>query len=544
MENRILIQQLLALGWSYRRIEAETGIRRETISKYDPKHPKSQASGLEGSANPAIPFAGPTDPPNQNRPNCPPTLTTSAPSNTTLPQGKTLMPAENSSAKLIRPSHSSAAVYDDIIRQKLSHGLTAQRIYQDLVTDHDFTQSYDCVKRYIRHLKQQQPKVFARLHTRPGEEAQVDFGLAAPTLKNGRYMRPWFFKIVLSHSRHSYEEAVWQQDVETFLRCHERAFAAFGGVPRVIRLDNLKSGVLSTQLYEPVLNPVYLAFAKHTGFAPLPCLPRKPEHKGKTESGVGYTKNNALHALTFDSLEAQNAHLRHWNQTWARTRIHGTTKRQVWAVFVEAERPALQPLPDKPFQYFHIGARKVHADGHIEVERAYYSVPHRFVGQSLTVHFNAEWVKVLYQTDVVAFHRKAPAGHFQTDKQHLPENKCLSTEEFQARLLRRCQDLGRDCYLWALNALQTKDQLALRAIQGVVRLQQKYPTATINQACERALKLNSVRYSTVKLLCDDQEEAITAQASTQLELLQEHELIRSLGEYHDYLNQLAETSHP
>jgi hypothetical protein len=118
-----------------------------------------------------------------------------------LAAGEILMPAENPSAKLVRPSHSGAAIYDDLIRQKLSHGLTAQRIYQDLVTDNNFTHSYDCVKRYIRQLKHQQPKVFARLHTRPGEEAQVDFGLAAPTLKNGRYVRPWFFKMVLSHSR-------------------------------------------------------------------------------------------------------------------------------------------------------------------------------------------------------------------------------------------------------------------------------------------------------------------------------------------------------
>ncbi len=109
MENRILIQQLLALGWSYRRIEAETGIRRETISKYDPKHPKRQSSGLEGFA---IPATLPTDPPNQYRPNCPPTLTTSTPLNAALPDGKILVPSENPSVKLIRPSHSGAAVYE------------------------------------------------------------------------------------------------------------------------------------------------------------------------------------------------------------------------------------------------------------------------------------------------------------------------------------------------------------------------------------------------------------------------------------------------
>ena len=121
------------------------------------------------------------------------------------------------------------------------------------VVEEGFEHSYDSVKRYVRRLKKKVPEVFARLHTAPGEEAQVDFGEGAPTLKNGRYKRPWLFKIVLSHSRHSYEEVVWGQDVETFIRCHERAFDALGGVPRIVILHNLKSGVLKANLYEPDL---------------------------------------------------------------------------------------------------------------------------------------------------------------------------------------------------------------------------------------------------------------------------------------------------
>jgi len=116
--------------------------------------------------------------------------------------------------------------------------------------------------------------------------------------------------------------------------------------------------------------------------------------KGKVESGVGYTKDNALAGLRFESLEAQNAHLRCWNRTWARTRIHGTTKKQVWQLFVEAEREALRPLPATAFTFFKVGERKVHQDGHVEIERAYYSVPHRLVGRWLVVHYCQEWVKV------------------------------------------------------------------------------------------------------------------------------------------------------
>jgi hypothetical protein len=261
----------------------------------------------------------------------------------------------------------------------------------------------------------------------------------------------------------------------------------------------------------------------------LPCLPRKPEHKGKVESGIGYTQDNALKGLKFDSLEAQNAHLRDWNRRWARTRIHGTIKQQVWAVFTDVERPALQTLPEKPFAYFKIGTRKVHADGHIEVRGAYYSVPHRYLGQSLTVHFNDQWVKVLADTDIVAFHRRAQPGRFRTQKDHLPENKTLTQEQYKARLLARCATVGEATHLWAQRALKERNQQAFRAIQGLLRLPDKYAPEVVEKACEQARKIGALNYHTVASLCAalSRPEA----ANEQLELLQEHDIIRDLKHY-------------
>lgn len=502
MDKQILIKELLNLGWSYRRIESETGIRRETISKYDPNHPRhSKAANLPADGE---------EPARQNRPKHVLSLAEGCPP--------------------IKPTRTSAAAaYDDVIRQKVAQGLTAQRIYQDLVVEHNFKHSYDSVKRYVRKLKKRTPEVVAHIHTEPGEEAQVDFGEAAPTLKNGRHCKPWLFKMVLSNSRHSYEEAVWKQDVETFLACHQRAFEAFGGVPKLIRLDNLKSGVLKAHLFEPELNPLYSAFAQHYGFVPLPCLPRKPEHKGKVESGVGYTQDNALKGLRFNSLDAQNAHLRDWNRRWARTRIHGTTKQQVWAIFTEVERNALQALPEKPFAYFKIGTRKVHADGHIEVAGAYYSAPHHYLGESLTVHFNAQWVKVLDATEVVAFHRRQEPGRFRTSKGHLPENKTITQEQYKEKLLTRCAAIGDAAHGWAQLAFQQRKQLAFRAIQGLLRLPDKYSPAVVEKACQQANKLGSVRYGTVASLCAalSQPEA----SGEQIELIQDHDIIRNPKDY-------------
>lgn len=495
MDKQQQIRALLELGWSYRAIEKEIGVRRETVSKYDHrKIDKSKAAKV------------PTDD-DSKAANCPPI------------------------------SRSSAARFEDQIKSGLKKGYSAQRIYQDLKIDLKASVSYDSVKRYARLLRAREPKVYARIHTRPGEEGQVDFGQGAPTLRDGKYRRPWLFKFVLSYSRHSYEEVVWRQDVETFIRCHERAFLSLGGVPKTIRIDNLKSGVLSANIFEPELNPVYQRFSDHAGFVALPCLPGKPEHKGKTEAGVKYTQNNALKGRRFESLQEQNAHLLRWNKTWARTRIHGTTKRQVWTMFSE-ERSSLQPVPEHEFDYFKIGLRTVHSDGHIEVARAYYSVPYPYLGKRVTVHFNATWVKVFVEEKrvhkLIAFHRAIIPGRFRTEREHLPEKKSFTVLSYTRYLIEQCGTVGPECERLARITLDERQQRGFRPLQGIISLAKKYGAATVNQACQKAITLNSLRYHTVKLLCED-----VSQEQLQPDLIQNHEIIRDSAEYSNYLKDLT-----
>jgi len=519
MDKTILIEQLLKLGWSYRQIERETGIRRETIAKYDPQRPKPAK----------VPAGCPSV--DENRPKCPPGESDTGHSSFSPPPTR------------IPTRVSNAAAYAEQISPRLELGLSAQRIYQDLVSDFGFKGSYDSIKRFVRKFKKRSPHLVGHMHASPGEEAQVDFGLGAPVLKNGRYRRPWFFKIVLSYSRHSYEEVVWKQDVETFIRCHEHAFADFGGVPALIRYDNLKSGVLDANLFEPELNPLYAEFAKHAGFVPLPCLPRKPEHKGKTESGVGYTKDNALKGLKFDSLEAENAHLRNWNKNVARIRIHGTTKRQVWAVFSNEEKPALKPLPATPFAYFQIGQRTVLDDGHIEVKGAYYSVSHKLIGQKVQVRFNAETVKILLNHQIVAFHRTIEPGRFSTNKEHLPEGFCRTIEETKRYLLTRLAEIGPHCQQAGQEIILARGQLGFRALRGILQLYKKYSAETLEQACYQALQIHSVRYHTIKALCENRQYDLDLDDG-RAAFLQHHEIIRSPQEYQHYAQSLQQLTEP
>jgi hypothetical protein len=181
--------------------------------------------------------------------------------------------------------------------------------------------------------------------------------------------------LVLSHSRKAYSEVFFRQTTDNLLACWENAFAAWGGVPRTLVIDNLKAAVLHADWYDPELHPKVSAFCKHYGTVLLPTKPRMPRHKGKIEAGIKFVQSNALRGRSFDSLAAQNAHLAHWESCVADVRIHGTTKKQVRQVFEQFERPALLALPADRFPFFHEAQRVVHRDGHVEVDKAYYSVP-------------------------------------------------------------------------------------------------------------------------------------------------------------------------
>lgn len=446
MPKKSQILALLELGWSYRRIEAETGVRRETVSRYDQTR----------SAHAAKTFAGST------------------------PRARF-----------------AAAQYQTTIEEKLGEGLTVQRIWQDLGEEFGYAASYESVKRYVRTLAPTRRAVGV-FHCAPGAEGQVDFFRGAPTWDAGvgEWRRPWVFRRTLGHSRHAYEEAVWDQKLETFLRLHEHAFRDLGGVPRVIRHDNLKAAVVRACFYDPDSHDVYLAFAAHWGFTPLPTRPRNPKENGKEERSGGYVKSNALAGRRFDSLEAHNALLRHWNRTVARLRIHGTTRRQVWTHFVEVERPALQPLAAESFPFFTAGERTVHTDGHIEVGSAFYPVPLALLGQRVRVRWDAHLVRIFDGDTLVAVHVRVAPGVFAPR----PGEGEASTRQqaYVARLVGQCGRVGPALQQWAEAALAARGVRAIRLLQGVLGLTRRYPRERVLAAVTEALARQPFRYHTIR----------------------------------------------
>jgi transposase len=165
------------------------------------------------------------------------------------------------------------------------------------------------------------------IETAPGEEAQVDYG-TGPMVRDpqtGKYRRTRLFVMTLGHSRKAVRLLVFRSSTQTWAELHETAFRRLGGATRVVVLDNLREGVLTPDIYDPRINPLYSDVLKHYGAVALPCRVQDPDRRGKVESGVGHAQKTRLKGQRFESLEQAQAYLDHWEERWADTRIHGTT---------------------------------------------------------------------------------------------------------------------------------------------------------------------------------------------------------------------------
>jgi transposase len=497
---------LLEKGWSYRKIARELNINRETVSKYDQKRKEEESkpaisptgSEMESNSKPAISPTGDFKEIQHKKP-----------------------PG--------RPSQS--AEYSEIIQKKLELGLSAQRIWQDLISEQGFTNGYDSVKRFVRRLENKFAFPFRRMEVMPGKEMQVDFGSGAWIIDGKHKHKSYVFRTTLSFSRKSYSEAVFKQDTENFIRCMENAFWEWGGVPETIVIDNLKAAVTEADWYDPELNPKILSFARHYNVVILPTKPYTPRHKGKIESGIKYVKNNGLKGKAFKTIEEENGHLSEWESRIADTRIHGTTKEQVSKLFMEKEKHSLKPLPSERFPFFQEGHRSVHRDGHVEIDKAYYSVPPEYVGSKLWVRWDSRLIRVFnLQFEQIAVHAKVSAGRFNTDQRHLASSKISAVERGAEYFLEKICKIGFETGQWAKAMLADRGIEGVRVLQGLMALSSKYPSYILNQACRTALYSNSYRLKTLKQWLRKNEN------QNEFEFVKNHPLIRPLSEYQNIIH--------
>jgi transposase len=498
---------LLRLGWSVRRVARETGRRHETIRRYGQRagvlasRPRSKPHTLPEVPTDSTGFnaiaAAEEDPKPHTRTEVP---TDSQPAASECESAHTQQHAPSESAPCEMPVELAAALRSPIevvtrsscephrafITLELGKGRNGVAIYQDMVEHHGYEGSYDAVKRFARTLRDHEPEAFCRFESEPGEEAQVDYGEGAPTRhpRTGRLSKPDLFVFTLGYSRYGYQETVWDQSAQTWCELHERAFAYIGGTTKMIRQDNLKAAVIKPDIYDPQLNELYASALSHYGTIAVPCRPYAPNLKGKVESSVGYVQRTALKGREFASIEEQNAFLLHHNERWGATRIHGTTKRQVREMFDE-ERPFLLPLPLGRFEYYRILERRVHPDGHIEVARAYYSAPLRYVGRTVVVHVGRLWLRILDPASrlCVREHEVTRPGGRRTVSADLPRQTPRRVDQIVARI----DQMGTNCGAFARAVVAERGIVGLRTLYGMLDLAKRHDVAQIDQACALAV---------------------------------------------------------
>lgn len=507
-----LINAILALrkrGWSKRRIARELNIDRHTVRRYLRDDSKSPTISTPGDSADSV------EQPTENPP-----LSTA---------GSAAADGGGSGDGAVQKSAGRPSKCDphaEAIRLKLDQGLTAQRIYQDLVGEVQFQGSYQAVKRFVQRLKAESPVPIQRIEVQPGEEVQVDFGTGAPLVQtDGRRRKTHVFRMVLSYSRKAFSQAVLRQDTETFIRCLESGFRSFGGVTKTLNLDNLKAAVLRADWHDPELNPKLESFCRHYGVALLPCLPRRPEHKGKTEASIKYLKSNALKGRTFTSLAEENIFLANWESTVADQRIHGTTRRQVAALFAE-EKKALLPLPPDLFPCFAEARRTVHRDAYVEVQKAFYHVPPEYIGRIVWARWDNHCVRIFNQRwEQVRMHTKLEPGQFTKVKGI--GGGASSLEQNISYWLRRAGELGQPCGDWAQGLVEQRGPIAIRSLMGLVHLTSDHSFKAINQACACALSRGAWRLRDVRALLGQAAPSV----QTHFAFAQRHPLIRNLAEY-------------
>jgi len=529
-------QQVVALGrlgWSLRRIQQTTRIRRETASAYlkaagiAVRPPSGWGRRAPKPANQVITDSGAAKPANEVITDLNP-LQLDEVGAASGPEASR-EPGKHSAGADHSPRASACEPYREAIELGLSRGRNARAIWQDLVCEHGFASSYQSVQRFARKRRGAQvPEARVVIVTAPGQEAQVDYGtgpmVRAP--ESRKYRRTRLFVMTLGCSRKSIRLLTFRSSSRIWAELHERAFRRLGGATRIVVLDNLREGVLVPDIYDPALNPLYRDVLAHYGAVAMPCRIQDPDRKGKVESGVGHAQRTPLKGLRFESLEEAQAYLDHWEQRGADTRIHGTTKRQVAAMFAE-EKPTLLPLPLEPFRYYQYGERIVHLDGCVEVEAAYYGAPPGWIGRQVRVQWDDLYVRLLDPKtgQLLREHLRQKRGWYRIKTEDRPKRTPLRTSQLLWRAGRAGLHIGTLC-----DAIHRQEgEVGVRRILGVLSLAKKYGTAAVDEACAAALEMGVQEYRFVRRYLERHPQA-------PLSLQQVDPLIRELVQYRDLID--------
>jgi len=367
--------------------------------------------------------------------------------------------------------------------------------FQVICQKYELDISYGTFKRFVKeHYYEIYPrKVTCRIERPPGQEIQIDYGYVGlhydPVAKRKR--RTYAFIGTLAFSRHQFVDYVYKLDQQSFIDSHIRMFEFFGGVSRRIVLDNLKTGVIKPNLYNPTLNKAYAELAEHYGCFLDPCRVRKPKDKGKVENQVPVFRQKFRQLLALEPhlpLEKINQQARQWCCGEYGHRVHGTTQMQPYSTFLEMEKPVLHPLPARHFEIPVWNEATVHPDHYIQFNKKAYSVPTAYIGKTVWVKANNRIVQVFYDHQIIYQHT-ITQSYRHTHMGHFPENIQAALDEGIPKVLRKKARLVGPHFGQLIdNILQPHAFINMRKAQGILGLAGKYKHSLVEHVAQIVLQ--------------------------------------------------------
>ncbi len=407
--------------------------------------------------------------------------------------------------ELRHPKFAEIAPFHELIEQMLTTN-TVTTVHQRLRDERGLHVSIASFRRYVLATMPDRDSLRGQVTVRkpdppPGQEAQIDYGYLGQWTDpaSGKRRRVWAFVMVLSCSRHLFVRPVVAMPLAAWVEAHVAALEFFGGAPRRLVTDNLKASVIDPDLYDPKLNRTYAELASHYGTLIDPARARKPKDKPRVERPIPYVRDSFFAGRDFASLRAMQDAAVAWSLHIAgRRSCRPLGGAQPLVVFQATERPVLLPLPAQPYELAAWSHPKVHADIHITVEGALYSVPWRYVGRRVDARATSRLVEVFCDGELVKTHVRARKGGKRTDWGDFPPEKVAFLERTPAWCRSRAAEAGPHVGRLVGELLSGNALHHLRAAQGVLRLAERYSPERLDAACRRALAVGDPSYRTVK----------------------------------------------
>jgi transposase len=399
----------------------------------------------------------------------------------------------------VRHRTSGCTAHHETIKGLLKRKVSNLRIFEILRDEYGLQKSYSAVCRYINTHLPKPVEAYGVQVTEPGEEGELDFGyLGKLPGRDGIPVKTWGLALILSYSRKGYYCIVYDQTFTTLVGSLKKAFKAFGGVPKRIKVDNMKTAIVKNCGNELEFNADFLEFAHHCGFVIKPCTPYHPEQKGKVESAVKYLKNNFIAGRSFRDSNDLSQQLREWIP-YANGRTHGTTRKIPTEVFQHEEQSMLQPLPQEEYALFQRATRIVQANSHVQFGNNYYSVPCQLITREVTVRWGDHLLRVIHKGEEVALHHLSDEqGEYITVRSHLPDYKIYSDNEYQTRNEQRMVHVGAHAHQYFQYILKTRSKDWARIVRAVLGLVKIHGNSVVNLTLKRALHYEVTDLTTIK----------------------------------------------